>query len=241
MSKLFTFLATLALLACAPAPAIGSGLTTKLETLSNAGGGEATYHLGMIHHLGLEGRPKDARKAFELFQLATKRGDPLGAYKLGCFYDGQGEGVVESDAQLALRYKMVAAEAGYSRAQSDVARHLFQDGRVDDALRWLEKAAAQGETTALMALAGLYSGGVPNSPVPADPVKSYAYTMLMFVDAPTEFAKVKRKAEAELKAKLTSEQLDAAKSMVRSWRVRASPLTDKANSGLQAAKALSGS
>jgi TPR repeat protein len=238
MRKSVALLAVLAVMACAPAGAAGSALSTKLEQLSAAGNGEAAYHLGMLYHLGLEGTPKDVRKAYDLFKLAAERGDPLGAYKLGCFYDGQGESVVESDAQLALRYKLVAARAGYSRAQSDVARHYFADGNAQEAVRWLEAAAVQGDAMALMALSGLYSGQADMPSIQADPGKSYAYAMVMFVDAPDDMAEMKRKVEAELKPKLTAEQLARANALIRSWRVVTTPITDKANSGLGAAKKL---
>ena len=106
-----------------------SELASKLTAMSAAGSGEAAYHLGMLYHLGMDGVPKDTRKAFELFKLATERGDPLGAYQYGCYFDGQGEGVVKVDPALALKYKLVAAEAGYALAQEDVAKHLFAEER----------------------------------------------------------------------------------------------------------------
>jgi TPR repeat protein len=233
--------AALCLLACSVPAAAGPSLGAKLEALSAKGSGEAAYHLGMLHHLGLEGTDKDARKAFQLFKLAADRGDPLGAYKLGCFYDGQGDGVVESDAQLALRNKLVAAQAGYSRAQSDVARHYFGIGKVDQALHWLETAAVQGEPTAMMALASLYSPKSPVDGVPRDPVKSYVYTMLLFASAPKEMAEARSQAEAELKSGLSVEQLAQGQALVRAWRAKPSQLTEKANSGLSAAERLAGS
>lgn len=231
------FFCALALVACAPSQAVGAELQTRLETLSKAGNGEAAYHLGMLYHLGLEGTKKDARKAFDLFKLAAERGDPLGAYKLGCYYDGQGEGIVEDDPVLALRYKLIAAEAGYSRAQTDVARHFFQQDKIADGLRWLEAAAAQGDVSAMMAVGGLYSQDAPVA-VPKDPVKSYAYLMAAFADAPKEFEEVRPKVEAELAARLTPEQLKQAKALVAGWKARPSALTLKANSGLDAAKRL---
>lgn len=157
-------------------------LEARLTALSAAGSGEAAYHLGMLYYVGLAGTPKDTRKAFELFKLAAERGDPLGAYKYGCYFDGQGEGIVESDRKMALRWKLVAAKAGYVRAQQDVTRHLFAEGDTPVALRWLEAAAAQGDMMALGALGSLYAGVIPAemSPpkVPKDVGKGWAYLLL---------------------------------------------------------------
>lgn len=101
------------LLAPVPSFAAEPQLAQKLTTLTEAGNGEASYYLGMLYHLGMDGVAKDTRKAFALFKQSADRSDPLGAYKYGCYFDGQGEGVVEGDPKLALRYKLVAAEEGY--------------------------------------------------------------------------------------------------------------------------------
>jgi TPR repeat protein len=228
------------LLAALPSPAAAGepGLRAKLEALATAGHGEAAYHLGMLHHLGLEGTAKDPRKAFDLFRLSAERGDPLGAYKLGCFYAGQGDGAVEPDEALALRYKLIAAQAGYELAQEDVAGLYFRRGETDTALRWLEAAAAQGGFGSLMMLGGLYSGLLPALGVEPDPVRYYAYTMLSLREAGDEFADMKREMEAELRSKLSPEQLAAGRAIVAAWRPSPTPLTLKARAGLQAAEGL---
>lgn len=155
--------------ASAPLCAAEPQIAQKLTVLSNTGRGEASYYLGMLHHLGMDGVTKDTRKAFELFKLSADRGDPLGAYKYGCYFDGQGEGVVKYDSKLALRYKLVAAEAGYALAQQDVAAHLFAAGDKLGSVKWLEKAAAQGSPTALMALGGPVCRNRPAGRALSDP------------------------------------------------------------------------
>ncbi len=74
----------------------------------------------MLFNNGI-GVAQDNRRAFALFQAAAEAGDPLAAYKVGCYHAGQFPGVVPQDEEQALRYKLVAAEAGYSLAQVDVA------------------------------------------------------------------------------------------------------------------------
>ena len=96
-------LAALLLCAASPSAAQDGSLTARLEVAAAQGNAEAAYHLGMLYHLGLEGVARDPRRSFEYFQRAAEGGDALGAYNVGCFYAGQGEGVVEPDEALALR------------------------------------------------------------------------------------------------------------------------------------------
>jgi TPR repeat protein len=212
-------------------------LAQKLTALSADGSGEAAYYLGMLHHLGTAGVTKDTRKAFQLFKLSAERGDPLGAYKYGCYFDGQGEGVVEPDAKLALRYKLVAAEAGYLLAQQDVAAHLFAAGDKAGGLEWLEKAAAQGGPMALMALGGLYAGMAPPSApsVSRDAGRGYAYLLM----AARQMPEMKPALEAEL-AKLTPDELKRAREIEARWIPKPAAVTLKVFEGFKPAERLAG-
>ena len=225
------------LLAPAPLIAAEQQLAQKLTSLSNAGSGEASYYLGMLYHLGMEGVAKDTRKAFDLFRQSAERGDPLGAYKYGCYFDGQGEGIVKADPKLALRYKLIAAEAGYALAQQDVAAHLFADGDKMGSLRWLERAAAQGSPAALMALGGLYAGmAPPDAPsVTRDAAQGYAY----FLMAARAMPDMKASLEPEL-AKLTPEEQKRAKEIEANWQPNPTALTLKVFEGFKPAERLIG-
>jgi TPR repeat protein len=240
MQSNFTRAAILAL-ALAVTPALAHASTSQLDQrltqLSNQGSGEAAYHLGMMYHLGLDGVPKDQRKAFELFKVAAERGDPLGAYKYGCYFDGQGQGIVARDPKLAVKYKLIAAEAGYALAQEDVARHMIAARDKDSALRCLEAAAAQGSAMALMALGSLYSGVMPPGAapfeVPTDVVKGWAYLLLSVRDIP----EMNQAYQADLK-KLPELQQRQISAFAASWRARPSALT--ASRGLERAYTLAG-
>lgn len=240
MSKILNALAGVALtltIAGGPAQAASNALQQRLTQLSTSGSGEAAYHLGMLYHMGFAGVPKDPRKAFELFSLAADRGDPLGAYKVGCFYDGQGEGIIESNAGLALKYKLVAATAGYDLAQQDVARHLIAKGDTEAGLQWLEAAAAQGSPMPLLALGTLYAGlAPPDAPlpkVPKDVVKGWAYLLLSVRDVP----EMQKDFDAEL-AKLSPDERKRVKKLVSQWRAKPSPLSESL--GIDAAYKLAG-
>lgn len=237
-SKWFAILGGLVLaLTTPPAVAANPGLKDRLAELSQNGSAEAAYHLGMLYHMGLAETPRDPRKALELFKLAAERGDPLGAYKYGCYFDGQGERIVESDPKTALRWKQVAAQRGYDLAQLDVAQHLFAANDSIGGLRWLEAAAAQGNRTALGALGALYAGMLPaDVPAPAvqkDAAKGWAYFMLSARDIP----KMESAFKAEL-AKLPPNEQRRTREIVSRWQPKPTPLSEKAVSGLSSAYAL---
>ena len=157
-------LATIAIAAAlglgSPACAQPSSLPERLERLASRGNPEARYHLGMLYNNGI-GVPQDPQRAFVLFRAAAEGGDPLGAYKLGCYYAGQfGGEAVAPDEVLALRWKLVAARAGYSLAQLDVAIHHARREQWTEAVPWFTAAARQGDAQSLYNLSIFYKDGL---------------------------------------------------------------------------------
>lgn len=236
MRRVLASLGAILLVGAAPVPASldKALLAGRLASLAEKGDAEAAYHLGMMRHLGIGG-PKDGKAAFDLFKAAAEGGDPLGAYKLGCYYAGQGEGEVAPDRAEALRLKTIAAEAGYALAQYDVARLHFEDGAMDLALEWLTRSAGQGYPDALRALASLHNSDA----IPKDPARTYAYFTLYLarLAAPTE---AQKKFLADFKANMPEEERARGERIIADWHAEASPLTSKALSGLRAAEALIG-
>jgi uncharacterized protein len=228
------WLAALALLVAAPAAAqmTRAELAIKLATLAEKDNAEALYHLGMIQHLGMVG-PKDQVAAFGYFVKAADSGDPLAAYMLGSYHQGIAPTVIETDKAEALKWKTVAAEAGYALAQHDVARLHFEAGETDLALEWLTRAAQQGEVNALRALASLHNSDA----IPKDAARTFAYyTLAMKQTAkPTE---QQRDWIATFTATMTPEDKDRGEAIVADWKIAPTPLTLKAQSGLRAAEAL---
>lgn len=214
-------------LAAAPSPVIAA-----LERLAAAGNAEAKYHLGMSYHVG-SGVERDRVKALAYFRQAAALGDPLGAYKLGCYYDGQGEGLVRNDAAQALRYKRIAAEAGYALAQQDVASLLARAGDTTAALAWVERSAAQGWAGGLMMMASAHNGA-PG--VPRDPAKTAAYFRLFL--ARQDGTAEQRAWLQSFEAKLSQADRERAAAIVRDYRAAPTALTIKALSGHRAAEAL---
>lgn len=218
--------------ACSDAQTSEATLIAKLETLAARGNGEAVYHLAMAHHLGM-GIPQDKAKALAEFRRAAELGDPLGAYKLGCYYDGQGEGLVQNDAALALKHKLVAAQAGYALAQTDVASLYARAGDMMQARSWLERAAKQGWSDAFMGMASVNNG---ENGLPRDPVLVAAYFRL-FLDREGGGAD-QAKWLADYEAKMTPEERGKAAEIVRGYRPAPTALTLKGLSGARAAEAL---
>ncbi|WP_430428393.1 tetratricopeptide repeat protein [Parasphingorhabdus sp.] len=219
--------------ACSPnGNASSSELIPTLEKLAAEENAEAMYHLGMAYHTG-SGVDRDYKKSLTYFQDSARLGDPLGAYKLRCYYDGQGNGAVERNLDEALKYKLIAAEAGYALAQQDVAGIYANRGESDNAMIWLEKAVGQGWSGALMTYASVHNG----SPgIQSDPVKTAAYFRL-FLDR----AKGDKGQEDWLRTfeeNLTTEQMSQARKIVSEYQAKPTPLTLKALAGQTSAEQL---
>lgn len=197
-----------------------------MVALANKGNAEAQYHVGMMHNNGI-GTQKDPRQAFEWFQKSTASNDPLGAYKLGCYYAGQFADVVKYDSNEALKYKLIAAKAGYALAQHDVAILYARQGNSEEALKWWKMAGDQGFPDALFSLSRAYSAG---KGVPRDLSLSYAYFKLSKLAPP--------KNVNEIAAMLSKPELEKAEKLVSEWKPQPTALTIKAKSGVRAAEEL---
>ena len=209
-----------------PANANEADTFKAMVALANKGDAEAQYHVGMMHNNGI-GTQKDTRQAFEWFQKATASNDPLGAYKLGCYYDGQGVGVVTLDLNEALKYKLIAAKAGYALAQHDVAMLYDRQGNSEEALKWWKMAGDQGYPGALYRLSMSYSAG---KGTPRDLSLSYAYFKLSNLAPP--------KNVNEMAAMLSKPELEKAEKLVSEWKPEPTALTLMAKSGVTRAEEL---
>ncbi|MBR0739837.1 sel1 repeat family protein [Bradyrhizobium liaoningense] len=207
-----------------PADANDTRTFNAMVALANRGDAEAQYHVGMMHNNGI-GTPQDRSEAFAWFQKSAAANDPLGAYKLGCYYDGQGAGVVAIDADQALKYKLVSAKAGYARAQHDVALMYDRQGNSEEALKWWKMAGEQGLPAALFSLSRAYSAG---KGTPRDLSLSYAYFKLSKV-APAKNVN-------EMASMLSKPERENAERLVAAWKPQPTALTLKAFAGITAAE-----
>ncbi len=202
-------------------------LFNELTDIASSGNPEAQYHLGMLYNNGTVTN-KDTAKAFELFQKASSGGDPLGSYKLGCYYSGQGDGVVEKDQNKALEYKLIAAKAGYVRAQHDVAAKYYQNSAIANAISWWEKAANQGYPDAFYSLFSVYYYDKNNT---KDWSKAYQYLKIIERNVGKDKKEEVEAKLEEIEPTLSQDQLDQALSFVKYFKPQKTELTIRGYAG----------
>jgi uncharacterized protein len=221
--KLIVLTLSWLLLFCVSAFADDTATFNAMMALAQKGDAEAQYHVGMMYNNGI-GTAQNTKEAFGWFEKSAASDHPLGAYKLGCYFAGQGAGVVAADAEKALKYKLVAAQAGYSLAQLDVAATYSRQGDSNETVRWLSEVAMQGDDRALFGLSSLYLEG---DGVPKDMSRAFAFYKLSLLAS--------RSAErVEDKAVLDDMM---AKMSETNWSPQPTVLTIKAMEGIAAAEA----
>jgi TPR repeat protein len=209
-------------------------LYQQVERSAQQGNPEMQYHLGMLLNNGI-GVAKDPKQAYAWFERAAKAGDPLAAYKVGCYLAGQFAGVVPVDKEQALTYKLRAAEAGYVLAQFDVGVMYYQGKAPEKGAPWWLFAAKQGYPMALYNLAAAHQSG---QGVPVDKVLAYSYLRLA-LQTPNAPANPKGLARAdEIKASLSVEELAKAEAIVAAWKREPTAVTLLAAQGIGRTKML---
>jgi uncharacterized protein len=229
IAKLAVAGATLA--ACAPASSQSDGLSQRLAVLARGGNAEAAYHLGMLYNNGV-GVSQDNSRALEFFRAAAERGDPLAAYKVGCYYAGQ-FGVITPDEGEALRYKLIAAEAGYMLAQLDVAIIHYQRAAYAEAVRWFEAAVHQGDSQSLYNLSVMYREGQGISPSRA---RTYAFFRLAHLASRGSISPGAQQQLDELSRDMSNSERAEAEQIGTTWVTGPTELTQQARAGLERAE-----
>ena len=207
-------------------------LYIKMLELAQKNNAEAQYHIGMFLNNGI-GVPKDPKQAFRWFEKGARNGDMLAEYKVGCYLGGQFGDIVPLDDALALEHKLKAANAGYSLAQYDVSIVYLKRNDVDNAIRWIQAAAAQGVPLALYNLSVSYKDG---RGVPVDKVRTYSYFKLAKLSSEGNIPQKAQSALDDLKRDMSANEVEAAEQFVAHWKPEPTPLTLLAKSGLSRAK-----
>ncbi len=213
-----------------------SELHEALLDKANSGNAEANYHLGMLYNNGI-GVEKSASKAFELFIKAAENGDALGHYKVGCYYAGQFgkvDGIVLNKPK-ALEHKLIAAEAGYSLAQNDVAVIYYSNGDIPKAIEWAQKAGDQGYVQSLSSLLSLYQ--MPESQNKSD---KDAYVALLKIKSLIPKNERLEELKAKLENKLKPTDIQKVESQINVWKPKATSLTQQAMQGISRSKMIAG-
>ncbi len=204
---------------------------TRLSALATSGNADVKYNLGMFLNNGI-GTARDNKAAFQYFSEAADLGHELASYKVGCYLAGQFPGAVPVNEADAYKFKMRAAEAGYDLAQFDVGMHFAKMRDSQNAAIWWERASRQGNMAATAYLSNYFS----NSSSP-NLVKSYALALLLKATMP-EPSKQLLAHMAQLETKLSAEQQLESEVLRASWLTGKTPLSVKAQSGIDAIPAL---
>lgn len=211
-------------------------LFNKLSSMSEAGNGEAAYHLGMLYNNGI-GTSVDIEKAYHWFKYSTEANDPLGAYKLGCYFAGQAGDIVEYDADKALQYKLIAADAGYSYAQHDVALSYLRNGDKDKAIEYITKSAHQDFRNAFEVLATLnYQGNI----IPKNLVQAHSFTLLSMMAGDGKPSQQAMAFMKSIETELSQQEINDSIEKAGNWEIEKTSVTLNANSGLQRSYQISG-
>lgn len=206
-------------------------LFNKLAVRAAAGMANAQYNLGMLYNNGI-GTPENPKLAFQWFEKAAAGGDPLGSYKVGCYYAGQFH-VVPPDGDKSLRFKLVAAKAGYVLAQHDVAIDYLTHGDFVDAAKWWQRAAQQGDVLALVVLGKAYKFG---RGVPQNAAKSYAYLLKATKLVPKQQARQIKPLLDEQRKAIGLVAATQAEKVAAAWTPQPSALTKRAREGINEAR-----
>jgi TPR repeat protein len=112
----------------------------------------------------------DYAAAVAIWRPLAEKGDADAAFNLGQAYRlGRG---VPTNLGAAQTWFERSADKGHVDAQATLGLLLFQNGKQPEGLKWLQKAAEQGEPRALLVYGtALFNG----DNVPQDPVLGYAY------------------------------------------------------------------
>jgi len=232
---LVTFMACMTLLGCTSNVRNNKDIPKepifpKMLVLAKQGSAEAQYFTGMFYNNGI-GVEKNYQKAFGWFNKSTLSGHPLGAYKLGCYFSGQFN-AIPVDKDKALQYKLIAAKAGYSRAQYDVGGIYFSQLKYNQALLWFKDAANQGHYPATYILANIYKN---DEYIQKDHILSYLYTKLALNRSSSNDSIKLHENLNDLNNIMVPAEIKKANSLISSWKTKPTALTKEANSGMKAA------
>ncbi|HYD17396.1 MAG TPA: tetratricopeptide repeat protein [Patescibacteria group bacterium] len=182
------------------APDAAAGVA-YLQRAADAGYSRGQYMLGLMHGMGMAGGPADKEKAKFWLGKAAAQGDKKAEAMLksvdqmkppppieelrkraeagdaGAAYDLSGRYAygmygTPKDQVAADKWRLFSAGKGHPLAQSDLAVQMLANGKVEEGISWMTKAAEGGVVNSQYELASIYAAG---KLVPADPAKAKAW------------------------------------------------------------------
>lgn len=164
---------------------------------------------------GIGAYPQPA-EAFRWAKRAAATGAPLGLIALGLAYQ-HGTGIPVDDAE-AFHWFFKAAEMGDLNGQAMVG-YLYQEGKgvtqdYGKSCRWAERSALKRQAFALQLLIEQYKAGLGK---PIDLPRAYALAVWVPVTKIVKDNEVRDSAIVEVKATMTSQQLEIGDKLVTQW------------------------
>ncbi len=164
---------------------------------------------------------KDYAKAIALWRPLADSGVAAAQYRIGVMY-AEGKGVATNDAEAALWFERAAAQ-GDASAQYDLGASYAEGVGVRKdaatAAKWFQRAADQGFPLAQLNLGLMHASG---NGVAQDNVEAMKWIDLaIFALPPGGPRSDAARALGDVAAKMTSDQIQEAKSRERAWKVKA--------------------
>ena len=163
---------------------------------------------------------KDYEKAIAIWRPLAESGDAGAQFRVGTMY-AEGLGVARDDAEAAKWFRR-AAERGDMMAQFNLGASYAEGAGVtkDDAeaAKWFRRAADQGMSFAQLNLGIMFAEG---KGVPKDPVEAVKWLDIAIYGLPAGGARSDAaRILTAVAEKMTSEQIQEAKSRERSWKAK---------------------
>jgi TPR repeat protein len=127
----------------------------ELQRLAEQGDTEAQYELGTYYE-----KEKNLLEACKWFEEAAERNHVDSQFKLGFFCRWGDEDGFSADVEKGRFWLTQAADQGHSLAQFHLGNLYNSEQRFEEAAKWLEKSALQGEERAMYRFALLNESGL---------------------------------------------------------------------------------
>jgi TPR repeat protein len=163
-------------------------------------------------------RRGDFAGAMVEWQQVAQAGDATASYRIGQLYR-QGEGLPYRDFEKAVYWYQRAAGRGYVPAQYEVARLQFEGlvvpRDIDEMMYWLWRAALSGHAASQVMLGAVYEYGEPG--VAANYTEALKWYLVAAKLGPPELQTRALKLADRVSARMTSEQIEAARWLASEW------------------------
>jgi len=163
-------------------------------------------------------RRGDFAGAMAEWQQVDQAGDATASYRIGQLYR-RGEGLRYRDFEKAVYWYQRAAGRGHVPAQYEVARLQFEGlvvpRDIDEMMYWLYRAALSGHSASQVMLGAVYEYGEPG--VAANYTEALKWYLVAAKLGPPELQTRARKLADRVSAKMTRQQIDAARWLASEW------------------------